>query len=191
MPSEVQTLRDARSAYFARSGFAPDGGYGARWVKLQAGPIPLYFPNSQARVRAVRFHDLHHVLTDYPTTWSGEAQIGAWEVASGCGRHYPAWILNLQAMAIGLVLCPRPLFQAFVRGRHSRNLYSRVFGEDLLETTVGQLRRELQLDAPVPAAASRDRWSFVWWSGVAVAFLLGPWLVGLALAAILLQATFF
>jgi hypothetical protein len=71
----------------------------ARWVKLQAGPIPLYLLNTKARVAAVRFHDIHHVVTAYNTTWTGEAEIGAWEIASGCAYHYAAWLLNLQAMA--------------------------------------------------------------------------------------------
>lgn len=99
--SSELTLRDARQQYFVLNGFG-DGGYQATWVKLKAGPIPIYFPNTKARVRAVKFHDVHHVLTEYQTTWSGEAEIGAWEIASGCGRHYPAWLLNLNAFAIGL-----------------------------------------------------------------------------------------
>jgi NADPH:quinone reductase-like Zn-dependent oxidoreductase len=36
----------------------------------------------------VKLHDIHHVLTGYDTTWRGKAEIGAWEIASGCGRHY-------------------------------------------------------------------------------------------------------
>jgi hypothetical protein len=96
------TMREARTQYFVNNGFG-EGGYNDRWVKPQAGPIPLYFPNTAARVAAVRFHDLHHVLTKYETTWTGEAEIGAWEVASGCAHHYAAWMLNLQAMAVGLV----------------------------------------------------------------------------------------
>jgi hypothetical protein len=83
------TIRDARDQYFMQSGF-DEGSYSDKWVKLQAGPFPLYFPNTAARVRAVRFHDLHHVATEYETTWTGEAEIGAWEIASGCADHYAA-----------------------------------------------------------------------------------------------------
>src|SRR5215470_18087947 len=83
MPSYADslTLRDARAQYFTENNFG-DGGYTAKWVKVQAGPIPIYFPNTAARVHAVRFHDLHHVATEYKTTWTGEAEIGAWEIAS-------------------------------------------------------------------------------------------------------------
>src|SRR5688572_12140938 len=98
-------VRDARAQYFANAGFAQDGGYADRWVRLKAGGVTVFmFPNTAARVRSVKLHDLHHVLTEYDTTWAGEAEIGAWELASGCARHYPAWVLNFGAVAIGLLL---------------------------------------------------------------------------------------
>ena len=140
-----ESIREARAAYFARSGFAPDGGYADKWVCLKIGRFAIGFPNTKARVRAVRLHDIHHVLTGYATTWVGEAEIGAWEIASGCGRHYPAWLLNFGAVAVGLVLAPRRVFHAFVRGRHSKNLYSGQFEERLLDYTVDALRSELAI----------------------------------------------
>ena len=142
------TLRQAREEYFQRFGF-DGGGYTAKWVKLKAGPVAFYFPNTKARVAAVRYHDLHHVLTEYPANWVGEAEIGAWEIASGCRHHYPAWILNLDAHAIGLLLAPRKTYRAFVRGLKTRNLYGEPFNDDLLEETVGAVRRRLLLDHPV------------------------------------------
>ena len=45
--------------------FGDDGGYSKRWVRIELGKIALSFPNLPSRVRAVRFHDLHHVLTGY------------------------------------------------------------------------------------------------------------------------------
>lgn len=187
--SEALTMRDARTRYFAANGFG-EGGYDARWVKLQAGPIPLYFPNSAARVAAVRFHDLHHVLSEYDTTWTGEAEIAAWEIASGCAHHYAAWILNLQAWAIGLIIAPAAVFRAYVRGRHSANLYRLEFGDALLSPTVGELRRRLRLDVPSPAVTFGDRVAFSTWSLASVltlvatiALVLAPIIVVVALIA--------
>jgi len=97
-----QTLRQARDVYFRHFDF-DNGGYDKKWVRLKAGPISIYFPNIEARVAAVKYHDLHHIVTGYPANWVGESEIGAWEVASGCRHHWPAWILNLDAIAIGLV----------------------------------------------------------------------------------------
>src|SRR5215213_2728485 len=117
---DEEVVRAARAEYFAHSGFSSDGGYGDRWVQLKAGGVTVFaFPNTAARVRSVRLHDLHHVLTEYDTTWAGEAEIGAWELASGCGRHYPAWVLNSGAVLIGVFLWPRRVLAAFRRGRRS------------------------------------------------------------------------
>jgi ubiquinone biosynthesis protein Coq4 len=83
-------------------------------VRLKAGPFVFPFPNTKARVHAVKLHDLHHVLTDYETTWTGEAEIAAWEIASGCGPYYAAWLLNFGALAIGLLIAPRKTCRAFL-----------------------------------------------------------------------------
>lgn len=172
-----ETLREARARYFESNGFG-DGGYEDAWVRLAVGPLALYFPNSKARVRAVRFHDLHHVLTDYPTTWIGEAEIGAWEVASGCAHHYPAWILNLLAMAIGLILGPGQVRAAFARGRRSRNLYRDTFDAALLDQRLGHLRARLGL-ANEPTAAGEAGLPFLAWSLVGLSLLAAsialPW----------------
>ena len=127
------TLREARALHFERSGFGADGGYGERWIKVKVWRVPVWLPNTEGRRKAVRLHDLHHVLTEYPTTWRGEAEISSWEVASGGLRRYWAgWVLDLLSVAQGLVVNPRGAFRAFVRGRRSRNLFGETFGDDLL-----------------------------------------------------------
>jgi hypothetical protein len=160
---DALTVREARARYFAANGFK-ESGYEARWVRLQAGPVPLFILNTRARARAVRFHDLHHVVTGYDTTWTGEAEIGAWEVASGCAHHYAAWVLNLQALAVGLLINPGAVFRAFLRGRHSRNLYREVFSDSLLAPTVGEMRRRLRLDPMPRPPTPRDCMAFVGWA---------------------------
>lgn len=167
---DTLTLRQARQRYFDDNSFG-DGGYEARWVKLEAGPIPIYFLNTAARVRAVKLHDLHHAVTGYDTTWIGEGEIGAWEIASGCAAHYAAWTLNLQAFAIGLAIAPRLLFRAFVRGRRSLNLYRTTLSDALLRETVGSVRHRLRLDNRDVGASVADLVAFVTWSVAAVATL--------------------
>ena len=109
------TLGEARARLFAVSGFPPDGGYADAWVKLKLWRIPLAFPNTAGRRRAVRFHDLHHVLTEYPTTWRGEFEIAAWEVAGGVNRYWEGWLLDLLGFAAGLFVYPRHIYRAFMR----------------------------------------------------------------------------
>jgi hypothetical protein len=144
---ESLTLREARARFFAEYGFDADGGYGKRWFKIHSKPIPVYLPNIPARVAAVRLHDLHHIVTGYRTDWRGEAEIGAWEVASGCGRYWAAWALNLGSLAFGLMVAPRRTWRAFLRGRRSKNLYHEHFRESLLDETVGSLRKRLLPEA--------------------------------------------
>ncbi len=138
------TVREARERYFRDNGLS-EAGYAARWVRLKAGPLPLYFPNTSSRVRAVRLHDLHHIATGYATSWIGEAEIGAWELAAGCGRHYAARVLNLFAVPVGLVLSPGRVWQAWRRGRRSHTLYTGEFDPALLKLSVDDLRARLEL----------------------------------------------
>jgi hypothetical protein len=170
--AESLSLLDARRVYFDANGFGPDGGYAKRWVKVELGPLPLWFPNSEARVRAVRYHDLHHVATGYDTDWTGEGEIAAWEIASSCRGFLAAWWLNLSAMAIGLALAPSRIFRAFVRGRHTQNLYAERFDDALLATSVGALRKQLDLASAEPAANAADRAAFAGWCVAAVAALI-------------------
>ena len=164
-------LREARGRYFAANGLGA-GGYEEKWVKIAVGPLGFAFPNTAGRVRAVRYHDLHHVVTGYATDWTGEAEIGAWEIASGCRDLIAAWILNLYAMQIGLWVSPRAVWRAFVRGRHSRNLYSEPWSEALLDESVGEMRSRLALESAPPRASLSDRFSFASWSAAAVALQL-------------------
>lgn len=135
------TMRQARQAYFDENGFGADGGYSDAWVDFKLGPIPFPFPNTASRVRAVKYHDLHHILTGYRTDFTGELEISAWEIAAGCKDFAAAWVLNLGGMASGLFVAPRRVFAAFLRGRRERTLY----GEDL----------EALLDAPVAEVQAR------------------------------------
>lgn len=163
------TLRDARVRYFELSGFGDDGGYADRWIKVKVWRIPIWLPNTEGRVKAVKLHDLHHILTEYPTTWRGEAEISSWEVASGgLRRYYAGWLLDLMNVAQGLVVNPRGVFRAVVRGRRSRNLFGETFSDEMLTRRVGEMRRELNLvdqDATGEVRASaHDVAAFIAWS---------------------------
>jgi hypothetical protein len=84
--ADSMTVAAARAAFFVDGGLGADGGSGARWVRVESRPIPFFVPNPACRVAAAKLHDLHHVATGYGVDWPGEAEIAAWEIASGCGR---------------------------------------------------------------------------------------------------------
>jgi hypothetical protein len=141
------TLREARAQYFLRAGF-DERSYSDRWVRLRVFGRPLLaFPNTPGRVRAVKLHDLHHVLTGYDTSWAGEGEIGAWELASGCRTHWAAWILNASAALIGLFIAPRRVLRAFARGWRERNLYDVELSDALLDERLGALQARLGIAA--------------------------------------------
>jgi hypothetical protein len=185
-PDEM-TLREARTRYFQDNQFGEDGGYGEDWVNFKLGPIPMPFPNTQGRLRAVRVHDLHHIVTGYATDTLGEFEISAWEIGAGCKDFWAAWQLNLAGMATGALVAPGRIHRAFARGLASRSLY----GEDIeaqLDRTVGEVRAERLADTP--AGGGRVAALFLVTTAVGVVVALGfgalviPLVpVGLAVAA--------
>ncbi|KYF79971.1 hypothetical protein BE11_13455 [Sorangium cellulosum] len=176
---EGLTMRQARAIYFDVNRFGADGGYGDAWVDFKLGPLPVPFPNTQARVRAVRYHDLHHVLTGYDTNTIGEFEISAWELGAGCKDFVAAWQLNLGGLFGGLLSAPRRTVRAFLRGRRSETLYGRPF-EALLDRTVGELRREMRVDAPSSGPAASD----VLWLALASLAGLAVGVLGFAFALV-------
>lgn len=152
----TETLGAARAAYYERNHFGADGGDALEWVPIKVLGLTLKIPNSDGRRRAVRIHDLHHVVTGYQTDLRGEAEIGAWELASGCLRMPAAVVLNLFALGIGIVLAPGRMIKAWARGRHTRNLYGEDGVDHLLPRRVTEIRATLGLSGQPPRARLRD-----------------------------------
>ena len=175
------TMRDARAQYFAENRFGEDGGYGATWVNLMLGPLPVSFPNSAERVRAVRYHDLHHIVTGYGTDNVGEFEIAAWEIAGGCRDFVVAWLLNLGGVAAGCLVAPVRTFRAFVRGRNSRTVYGEPL-EPLVEATVGEVRARTGITA-ADSAAARATDGLLFFLTVVMGSVIGLLGLPLALAA--------
>ncbi len=155
LPASDATLREARPRYFEENRFGADGGYEKAWVDYKLGPIPFPFPNTRARKRAVKVHDLHHVMTGYATDIVGDFEIAAWEIGAGCKGFVVAWQLNLGGMFGGLVIAPRRTFRAFVRGRHSESLYGKDT-DALLDDPLTSARMMMGIDA-----ASKTRAGFL------------------------------
>ncbi len=150
-PDSLNML-EARTRYFELNGFGTSGGYDDAFVDFALGPLSFRLPNTQARLRAVRYHDLHHVVTGYETTARGEFEISAWELGAGCRDFWAAWVLNLGGLAAGLLSMPRRTWRAFLRGRHSRSLYNEELAT-LLGENVGQVRARTGLDHAGAAGA--------------------------------------
>lgn len=171
------SMRAARKIYFAINKFGDNGGYDDAWVDFKLGPIPFPFPNTAGRIRAVKVHDLHHILTGYDTDITGEFEISAWELGAGCKDFYAAWVLNLGGLFGGLLVSPRRIVRAFARGLASRSLYGLPL-EELLELPVGQARGRFIAAEPTPMP--RAGWLWLALAGLS-GFVLGSLLLVLTL----------
>ena len=115
------------------------------WVEIRVGQksIPV-FPLWGTR-KALTAHDVHHALTDYPTSLEGECELAGWELASG-GCHWNPifWVDRLGACALGMVIYPRATLRALRRGWGCRNLYGMSTNE-ILAGDVEALRERMNL----------------------------------------------
>lgn len=158
------TVKEAIKEYFAMGGIAADGGYNDRFFLIRLGGLPFVNYNSRARIKAAKIHDIHHVATGYRTDFKGECEIGAWEIASGCGPYIAAWILNLMAFSVGLFIWPQAMWQGFRRGRYSQNFYHLGVSDNIYEIETLALPPMFGLDKPIPQKTLSDVLSFIVWS---------------------------
>lgn len=163
--------------------------YEAFWLTLRIEGVPVTIPNPPAHGRALRLHDLHHALTGYDTSLVGECQISAWELAGGSGRYVAALGFDLAGTGLGVLLCPRKTFAAFVRGRRSRTLFHVGFDSALGAQRIADLRRKLGVPdrAPPPTLADRAQFALAASAGVA-SLLLWPLTTALIVVTCLMPA---
>lgn len=168
--SNTLKVKDALQIYFSRYHFA-NGGYDLKWFKIKVGFLYIPLPNVKVRIDAVKIHDIHHLVTEYEATWQGETEIAAWEIASGCEKYTMAWLLNFGSFFIGMILYPRCLLRAFLRGRKcATNLYFQTnYDEVLLNKTLGELRKKIEIDSS-KTISYKDYLFFAWCCLIALCY---------------------
>jgi hypothetical protein len=135
-------LREVLERHRADVGMPADGGMSDRWVVLRLGPVPMPFLNTSARRKALVLHDVNHLVAGVGAGNVGEAEISAWELASGgCQKYLAAWTLDLAGMLLGMVW-PIHVMRAFAAGRTMRNAYA-FDGDEVLDLELSELRRIL------------------------------------------------
>ena len=144
--NENMLIKDALVQLFDRFSF-PSDAYTAKYFSIRLGNSSINLPNITARVKVARYHDIHHILTGYPANWVGEAEIGAWELATGCRTSFIAWFLNGGAVFVGLFMKPKAVLKAFCRSWKTKtNLYHNFEYSQLLEMTVKELQDKIGLE---------------------------------------------
>ena len=147
MNSAPQTVNDALKDFY-QSHYFGDEAATARFVQVHLGPIKFPFPNPRARREAIHLHDLTHLVTGYDTSWAGEGEVAAWELASGFPRKYwIGWFYAPLTFTIGLLVAPLKVAKAFRRGWGSSNLYKLDIPRSKLNNlTLGELKTRIWQD---------------------------------------------
>lgn len=164
--------KDALQAFYARNSLPADGGSAARRWSIDIAGLSIPLVNFAWRSRALPVHDLHHLLTGYPCSPSGEFEMAAWEFAAGRYPHPGATAFCLPLVGMGALLRPRRTFLAFVRGRGSRTLYGQGLTPQVLGASIGQLRHELLPERPARPSL-RDGLAYSAWVLASLTWMLG------------------
>ena len=157
------SVRDGLATYLFENGFDTRQ-YDDDFVTVNFWGIRFTLPNPPNRKLAIRYHDLHHVMTGYGTDPIGEAEISAWELRRGIGVF--GWYVRsiiMSGVLLGLLHSPKRTWCAWKAGWSECTLPkpSMEHYETLLDLTVGELRalygvsptgiaktRQLHRDAP-------------------------------------------
>jgi len=166
-------LGEARTLFLLENGLPPDGGDSAKCWSVTIGNLSLCLPNFQWRRRAVPYHDLHHIITEYECNPVGEIQTAAWEFAAGRFPQLASTLFCLPLIAAGAVLWPRRTFRAFMRGSRSTTLYSTPITAELLGTRVKILQDRL-LPAGEPKGSLRDALAYGRLVSMSLVLVLSP-----------------
>lgn len=75
----------------------------------------------------------------------GEAEVSAWEIAAGGTPRFVIRILIYSALMGGMFINPKALWRAYKRGRGSTNLFKQEYSDALLDVSVGEMRRRLNV----------------------------------------------
>ena len=140
------TVEEALSIFLGAEHLGREA-YEDRVNYARLGFLTIPFPNPKARREIVYLHDVNHVLSGYDTSWAGEGEVAAWELASGFPKH--CWIGYFYApltFSVGLIVAPKRLYRAWVRGLTEKNAcYSTLSREEMMKARVSELRKKLSI----------------------------------------------
>jgi hypothetical protein len=144
----TQTPGQLLKKFYEENHLGADGGQSSPSVKIELTSwLNIYFPNFDARRKAVLKHDIHHMLTGYKTTFSEECEISAWEIGSGCKKYWAAFFIDTSATMMGIPVNPWRVLKAFARGRKTKNLYHDFYTNEIaLDLPIEELKKQFGLD---------------------------------------------
>ncbi|HEY0662024.1 MAG TPA: hypothetical protein VGD21_11980 [Lysobacter sp.] len=165
-------LHEELSAFYARNGFGEVVGARPLTVLVYTGCLLVPMPNIETRRRYLKYHDLHHLVTGYSVGRIGEGEVSAWELGTGSLWVSPMLaLMNLIALSTGLVLEPRRMWRAFIRGTKSENLYAKATRSNVDAgrwRSIAQLRDSVLETRPAGRAPVARYVEFACYAGLAM-----------------------
>lgn len=137
------SVSQALAAFLSENGFTTEH-YNEPTFPVTVFGINWRIPNPDSHKVAIRFHDLHHVVTGFGTDLRGEAEISAWEIRRGVGA-FPGFYVKGLVISIalfGLIHSPLKTVAAWRRAKSETPLLKiclQRYGE-ILDMNVGELR---------------------------------------------------
>ena len=154
-----------------------DAKVASKWWWFEVRGVKIYCYNFAWRRKAIAHHDLHHIVTGYPSTLIGEMQVATWEFAAGRYPNIFATLFCLPLVAVGVAIVPKKVWRAFVNGWHSRSLFSTPVTSELLSMKFMDLR-EQTTGPPKPDQRWSIAGSFFALVGLSAALIVLPLLIG-------------
>ena len=137
------SVREALEVYLNENGFTEEE-YDLDVVRVTFWGLTFSLPNPPSRKLAVRFHDLHHIMTGYGTDPVGEGEISAWELRKGI-RVFGVYVqvIIFFGTLLGFIHSPRKIWSAWSASKSSIRLplASQERYEHLLTLNLGELRQ--------------------------------------------------
>ncbi|MBN4077630.1 hypothetical protein JYT25_00610 [bacterium AH-315-C20] len=142
---QSHTIQTTLSDYYKDNDFRSDGGEKLPYAKAKLTSwLNIYIPNPEVRRKILQVHDVHHLLTGFKTSMTGESEISAWEISSGCRSNWFAFFINSLGVISVILFNPWNIWKAYKLGKRTKNLYKAGYGkEELLAMTVEELQEEL------------------------------------------------
>lgn len=145
---ESKTPNEILNTFYSQYNLGEEGGIKLSYVIIVFFKfLKVYIPNWDNRRKAVLRHDIHHLLTGYKSIMTGEFQIAAWEIGSGCMNYWAAYILNSGGLLLGIPLYFTPTFRAFILGCRTSNLYQiEMDDNELKNMKISDLKIKINLN---------------------------------------------